>query len=96
MYYKCLPLARELKQNSYGVNNMNEYLGDKDYAIWKERSIIADCLRDLGLSDLATQLHTPTCNGDIMPYIHLIQKIADKTKNNDVLDRLYFAGLIYG
>lgn len=71
-------------------------MNDRDYEIWNERSVISDCLRKLGLASLASEVHTQPLNGDIIVYIHLIQEIAEKNKDNDVLDRLYFAGLIYG
>lgn len=71
-------------------------MSDRDYDIWNERSVVADCLRKIGLTDLASEVHTQPINGDIIKFIHLIQEIAEKNKDNDVLDRLYFAGLIYG
>jgi hypothetical protein len=75
---------------------MNNY-GDAHYAIWSERSVIADCLRKLGLDKLANGVHTPDIKEDIIAnYVNLIKMIAEATKDNDVLDRLYFAGLIYG
>jgi hypothetical protein len=76
---------------------MNNYNQDANYEIWKERIVIAECLRTLGLTTLASQIHTEPNNGDIIDsYIQLLQEVAEKTNDNDVIDRLCFAGLIYG
>lgn len=70
---------------------------EADYAIWKERSVIADCLNDLNMPELAKEVHKAPVNGGIISkYLDIITRTADKVKHSDVLDRLYFAGLIYG
>ena len=70
---------------------------EADYAIWKERSVIADCLRDLGMPALATEaMYAPANIGHIEKFLSIIKKSADKVKHSDVYERLYFAGLIYG
>ena len=67
--------------------------GDDHYTNYAERSIIADCLRDLGMHDLAKEALK---EGQITKFVSIIQKSADKLQHTDVLERLYFAGLIYG
>ncbi len=70
---------------------------EADFAIWKERSVIADCLVDVGLPELAKEVHNAPANvGIISKYLDIITRTADKIKHSDVLERLYFAGLIYG
>lgn len=76
---------------------MNQYTGEDYYQIWNEKSVLADCFRKLGLTDLANQLHTEPLNGDIIEkYVALAKKHAQKNQDTDVIDRLCFAGLIYG
>jgi hypothetical protein len=73
------------------------YQGNADYAIWSDKVVIADCLRKLGEEAKAIAIHTEKYNRDIInDYIKLIKDIAKERKDEDVLDRLYFAGLIYG
>ena len=76
---------------------MNNGFGEYDYQIWSQGVVIADCLRKYGLNDMASDLHKQAHDGDkITGYVNLINRIATSYKDNDVLDRLYFAGLIYG
>ena len=61
----------------------------------KERAVIADCLNDLGLKKLSwTAIEEKI--GTIDFYLGIIVKAAIKQKKPEVLERLYFAGLIYG
>jgi len=70
---------------------------ESDYSTWSTLSTIADALRDLGLKDKADEMMVSLSNkGIIDKYLSIIIKAADKDKHADVLERLYFAGLIYG
>jgi len=76
---------------------MNEDVCEADYAIWCERSTIADCFRDLNLPRLAEKvMDLPANIGIIEQYLSIIKREANRVKNIDVLSRLYFSGLIYG
>ena len=67
------------------------------YDIWKERSVIADCLDDLDLPNLAKEALEKSANGKLMErLLDIIEFKAKKQNRHDVLERLYFAGLIYG
>ncbi len=76
---------------------MIDIKGDGLYGIWSTNVILADCLRELGFKGLANELHTHAMNGGIIDnYIRLAQRTAESTNNTTVLERLCFAGLIYG
>lgn len=76
---------------------MNELSSDGAYAIWSERSVIADCLRTMGLNLMADKAINPTTPQEIInKFLNIIEKEAKVAKRHDVLDQLYFAGLIYG
>jgi hypothetical protein len=76
---------------------MNELSSDGAFAIWSERSVIADCLVDLGMKDLATKAVIPHTSQEIInKFLVTIESTAKKLKRHDVLERLHFAGLIYG
>lgn len=91
-----LLLFRSQQQNNK-ENKMVNYEGDAFYEIWNQRVVIHDCLHQLGQVEMAKGVHTADFTGDIIgKYINLIKEIAEKNKDNDVLDRLYFSGLIYG
>ena len=76
---------------------MSNYIGEDFYQIWNQKSVLADCFRKLGRADLANELHTGPLNGDIIEkYVVLAKKHAEKNQDNDVIERLCFAGLIYG
>ncbi len=71
--------------------------GEAAYAIWSERSVIADCLHDLGMKDLAPQAVKASTSPELISkFLNIIESTAKKLKRHDVLERLYFAGLIYG
>jgi len=71
--------------------------GDAHYAIWSDRSVIADCLRTMGLDIMAAKaVHPETSQELINSFLNIIEKEAKVAKRHDVLDQLYFAGLIYG
>jgi hypothetical protein len=68
---------------------------DMNYSVWRERSVIQDCLNELGLSKLACN----AMNADgktIDKYLTIITTEAAKRRQDGILDKLYFAGLIYG
>lgn len=70
---------------------------EADYAIWCERPTIADCLSKLGFNKLAKEVMKAPANvGIINKYLSIIKAEAIKRKNNDVLNRLLSARLIYG
>lgn len=76
---------------------MYEYQGDREYGIWSERMVISDCLRKLGFEKYADKIHTLNTNTNIIDiYVSLIKKTAEHRKDNDVLERMCLAGLIYG
>jgi|GEM_PF-3425655 hypothetical protein len=71
--------------------------GDMHYGIWSERSVIADCLSDLGMKDLSTEAVKPSTSQELISkFLNIIQREANKLKRHDVIERLQFAGLIYG
>jgi hypothetical protein len=79
------------------MNHQQEFSGDAAYAIWNERSIIADCLKDLGFEDLAKKaMQSTTTQELIKKFLTIIEREAAAIKRQDVLEQLYFAGLIYG
>lgn len=76
---------------------MNSYQGEGGFAIWNERSTVADCLRDLGMDELAQKAMKPCTTQELIKkFLTIIEREANKLKKHDVLERLYFAGLIYG
>ena len=76
---------------------MNSHFGDRDYSIWCEKLVIADCLRKLGLESMANILHTDKINESIMEnYVKIAHKLALNLNDEDVIERLCYAGLIYG
>lgn len=78
------------------MNNI-EAQNEASYAIWKDRSVIADCLRLMGLNvmaDKAIQMATP--QELINKFLHIIEKEARVAQRHDVLETLYFAGLVNG
>ena len=75
----------------------NELNGDGAFAIWSERSVIADSLRDLGMDDFAKKALLPDTGFELInKFLSIIEIEARKLKRHDVLERLYFAGLVYG
>lgn len=65
------------------------------YNSWIARSKIADCLRDLGMPDLAKDTMKATTSNDIVKqFLHIIKSKAKMLKRQDVLERLYFYGLV--
>lgn len=76
---------------------MNNIYIDPSYDMWKHKSILSDCLYDLGFKNLARQIHTVEYNQDIIEeYVTLAKTLSQISNDNDVIDRLCFAGLIYG
>ena len=66
-----------------------------EYMAWVKLSIMADCLRDLGYDLLAQNIMSSPINyGKIEKYLSFLEKKANDKKDNDVLNRLYFYGLI--
>jgi hypothetical protein len=76
---------------------MYELSSDGAYAIWSERSVIADCLKTMGLDIMAKKAIDPETPQEIINrFLLIIEKEAKVAQRHDVLDQLYFAGLIYG
>lgn len=79
------------------MNNITALIADAAYSRWNERHIIADCLHDLGLKELAPKaIHPDTSQELISKFLTIIESTAKKLNKHDVLERLCFAGLIYG
>lgn len=80
--------------NNISINNI---AGDVAYEIWRKRTVIVDCLSSLGKKCLSKKLMKSPLNIHTHDkYLSIIKNIANKTNRHDVLERLYFAGLIYG
>ena len=77
---------------------MNKQLTeDSEYAIWRERHVIVDCLRDLELPVPSKEIMKSTAPHELVDYVlRIIQREAKLLKRHDVLERLSFAGLVYG
>lgn len=75
------------------MNNQGEVL----YDIWNRKTVVADCLHKLGLTKEASHVHTDPFNSYIIDaYVNLAKKTAEQKGDNEVIDILCFAGLIYG
>jgi hypothetical protein len=75
-----------------GVNKMSN-----EYDEWDKRRTIADCLRTLGLNVMADAATLLTTSSEIInKFLTIIKKEAQIAKRHDVLEQLYFAGLVYG
>lgn len=73
-----------------------QHIDNISYERWSDQSLIADCLRDLGMNELALKVISNSESVEIIDkYLSIIEKVAKKRKHSDVLERLYFAGLIY-
>lgn len=71
--------------------------GDQLYNLWNQRAVLADCLTAFGLKDLAALVHKAPINSDISDEcVALIRKLAKNNNDSEVIERLCFAGLIYG
>lgn len=69
---------------------------DQAYAIWSDRYVIANCLDDLGMKLQAKLAIKPeTSQETISMFLSIIETTAKKLKRHDVLEQLYFAGLVY-
>lgn len=65
------------------------------YHLWLERSVIADCLRIMGLNIMASKaVHPETPNEIINRFLNIIKHEAAIANRHDVLEQLYSAGLI--
>lgn len=68
-----------------------------EYTQWKERSIIADCLTWMGFNALAKKALDFSTSREILDtYLSIIESAAKLEQRHDVLDTLYFAGLVNG
>lgn len=87
-------VSLDLNKNCYGENKMNNSF---DYSTWKERSVIADCLREIGLNTCAKKaLDFDTSHIIVGRFLDIIVQEAKAANRHDVLEHLYFSGLIYG
>jgi hypothetical protein len=78
---------------------MQDKINFEDYDIWVKRSIIADCLTDVGMKELASHVVKPEKRLSpymIGHYLTIIIRLADKQKNTDVLAYLYRNGFLQG
>lgn len=72
-------------------------INDTHYSTWNERTTIHDCLESLGFNDLAVMAHDSLLSQEIIDeFLLIIKHEAKKRKAHDVLEQLYFSGLIYG
>lgn len=70
---------------------------ESGYTIWSERSTISDCLKNLGMKDLAIKAMKPCTTQELITkFLSIIVKEANKLNKHDVLEQLYFAGLSHG
>jgi hypothetical protein len=70
--------------------------GEHDFSIWKERSVVADCLSELGYKQLASFTLKPSVEHNfVQDCINVIKQEANARKDYELIDRLAFAGLIY-
>ena len=78
---------------------MNNYYAQSDaaYATWSDRIVIADCLRTMNLNLMAEKAINPNTSQEIInKFLTIIEKEARVAKRHDVLEQLYFAGLVCG
>lgn len=68
-----------------------------NFETWSDRSVIADCLRSLGLHDYAKKVFLPKANQELVDkYLSIIVSEAKRKKDRDVLEPLYINGLVKG
>lgn len=60
-----------------------------------QKTVVSDCLVQLGLGEIAKKITIAMGWADFQGCIDLAQREAKKKRDQDVLDRLYFANLIY-
>ena len=70
----------------------NTNICEIDYAMWKQRGIIADCFNDLAMKVQGE----PANLGIFQDYIAILRDAATKLEHNDVLDKLASHGLLLG
>lgn len=76
------------------MNNINTPF-DASYSSWSERTVVADCLLDLGMKKLASKAILPATPQELInQFLNIIKREACKVQKHDVLERLYYAGLI--
>lgn len=63
-----------------------------NYQDWNTISLISDCLKKFGFDELANELYK---TGNIRFALPILVKEASKRQDQEVLERLYFDGLIY-
>ena len=69
--------------------NISCMIDEADYALWQERSIMADCFLSLGLKDIAAKMMNISPNMAIIAdYVAIIKHQAIAQQNIDVLDTL--------
>jgi hypothetical protein len=69
---------------------------DGAYAIWSDRQLIADSLRELNFTHLAKVAINPkTSQVLINEFVTIIEIRARELKRHDVIESLEFAALIY-
>lgn len=77
--------------------NSTDLHSDGSFAIWRERSTIAECLRDLDMPILAVKSMKDSATRELIDsFLNIIWREANRLQRHDVLERLFFAGLIYG
>jgi hypothetical protein len=66
-----------------------------DFEHWCEQSVIADCLRDVGLPNIANKMMKSTANPMIFDhYLSIIKTQAKRINDIDVINRLAQRGLL--
>jgi hypothetical protein len=68
-----------------------------DYAEHNKRKTIAACLKTMGLNVMADKATLLSTSSEIIDnFLSIIQQEALIAKRHDVLEQLYFSGLVYG
>jgi hypothetical protein len=66
-------------------------------SISEERFVISECLSQLGLDRCATMAKKADVHHELINrFLAIIIKLAKEKNRQDVLEQLYFAGLVYG
>lgn len=60
--------------------------------------LIEDCFNDLNLKHLASKVRKldERNSNELCKYVKIVESIAQKNNRHDVIERLYFANLVYG
>lgn len=83
------------EDNVMNYNTDIDSLGEHDFAVWKDRATVADCLRKFGHNELANFTLKPSVEHEfIQDCINVLKWEATARKDKDIINRLAYAGLI--